>query len=96
MIGERNLFILYIILALIALTALWFAILYVSGLFVDGSKEYDKNSRYYRFLLNFSTDLAMKICRIRIKTMTLLSFQNRKTLKYLSSAGSYASAASWR
>lgn len=61
-------FILYIILALIALTALWFAILYVSGLFVDGSKEYDKNSRYYRFLLNFSTDLAMKICRIRIKT----------------------------
>ena len=60
--------ILYIILALIALAALWFAILYVSGLFVDPSKDYDENSRYYRFLLNFSTDLAMKICRIRIRT----------------------------
>ena len=60
--------ILYIILAFIGIVALWFLLLYVSGLFIDTSKEYDTNSRYYRFLLNFSTAIGMKVCRIRIKT----------------------------
>ena len=52
--------ILYIILAFIGIVALWFLLLYVSGLFIDTSKEYDTNSRYYRFLLNFSTAIGMK------------------------------------
>ena len=60
--------ILYIILAFIGIVALWFLLLYVSGLFIDTSKEYNTNSRYYRFLLNFSTAIGMKVCRIRIKT----------------------------
>jgi 1-acyl-sn-glycerol-3-phosphate acyltransferase len=60
--------VLYIILAFIGIVALWFLLLYVSGLFIDTSKEYDTNSRYYRFLLNFSTAIGMKVCRIRIKT----------------------------
>ena len=60
--------ILYIILAFIGIVALWFLLLYVSGLFIDTSKEYNTNSRYYRFLLNSSTAIGMKVCRIRIKT----------------------------
>ena len=43
--------ILYIILGIIALVVLWFVILFVSGLFIDPKKDYDKNSKYYRFLL---------------------------------------------
>ena len=58
--------ILYIILGIIVIVALWFALLWVSGRFIDPEKEYDSNSRYYRFLLNFSTAIAMKLCRIRI------------------------------
>ena len=58
--------VLYIILGIIVIVALWFALLWISGRFIDPNKDYDTNSRYYRFLLNFSTAVAMKICRIRI------------------------------
>ena len=58
--------ILYIILAIVAIIILWFILLFISGLFIDTKKDYDKNSRYYRFLLNFSTAVAMKLIRVRI------------------------------
>ena len=58
--------ILGIILAVIVIVILWFALLFVSGLFIKKGKEYDTNSRYYRFLLNFSTAIAMKLIRIHI------------------------------
>ena len=58
--------ILYIILGIIALVVLWFVILFVSGLFIDPKKDYDKNSKYYRFLLYFSTAVAMVLMRIKI------------------------------
>ena len=60
--------ILWIIAAVIAIVVLWFALLFVSGLFIKKGKEYDTNSRYYRFLLNFSTAIAMKLIRIHITT----------------------------
>ena len=38
----------------------------VSALLVDRKKEYEKESRYYRFLLNSTTFLAAKLIRIRL------------------------------
>ena len=58
--------ILWIIAVILAIVILWFALLFVSGLFIKKGKEYDTNSRFYRFLLNFSTAVAMKLIRIHI------------------------------
>ena len=59
--------VLYVICAILALVILWFALLFVSGLFIDPDKEYNTNSKYYRFLLNFSTAVAMWLIRIKIR-----------------------------
>ena len=67
-IAQRSFFmkvVLYIILAVIILVALWFVLLFLSGIPIDKKKEYDKNSRYYRFLLYFTTAIGLKILRIR-------------------------------
>ncbi|MBR5745786.1 MAG: 1-acyl-sn-glycerol-3-phosphate acyltransferase, partial [Clostridia bacterium] len=45
---------------------LYCLVLVVSSLFVDDSKEYDKPSRYYRFLLNSSTFIGLWILRVKI------------------------------
>jgi uncharacterized membrane protein len=63
--------VLYVICAILALVILWFALLFVSGLFISKDKEYNTNSKYYRFLLNFSTAVAMRLIRIKIRTKTL-------------------------
>ena len=65
---EYRMIVVYVLLGIIGIVALWFLLLFVSGLFIDPSKEYDTNNRYYRFLLNFSTAVAMRVCRLRIKT----------------------------
>ncbi len=65
--------ILWIICAILILFAAYFVFLYIASLFVDGKKLYDKNSKFYRFLLNFSTAAAMKI--VRIKTVCV-GFEN--------------------
>ena len=59
--------VLYVICAVLALIILWFALLFISGLFIDPDKEYNTNSKYYRFLLNFSTAVAMWLIRIKIR-----------------------------
>ena len=38
----------------------------VSSLFVDPKKEYTKSNAYYRFLLNATTVLAIKLCRVKV------------------------------
>ena len=55
-------------LLLIGLSAvlLYIALLAVSALLVNGHKEYDKNSRYYRWLLNSATAFGMWLLRVRI------------------------------
>ncbi len=62
---------LYIILwALLGLAALLFAYIFliiISSLFVDMKKEYERDSRYYRWLLNSSTAIAVKLIRIHIQ-----------------------------
>lgn len=60
--------VLYVICAILALVILWFAVLFVSGLFVKKDKDYNTDSKYYRFLLNFSTAVAMWLIRIKIVT----------------------------
>ena len=57
--------VLYIILAIIVLVALWFVLLFVSGIPIDKNKEYDKNSRYCRFLLYFTTAVGLWIVRVK-------------------------------
>ena len=58
--------VLYVICTILALVILWFALLFISGLFIDKNKEYNTNSRYCRFLLNFSTAIGMWLIRIKI------------------------------
>lgn len=59
---------LYIFLAILAIIALFFLFLYICGLFVNPNKEYEDDSKFYRFLLYSTTALAIKILRIKIHT----------------------------
>lgn len=59
--------ILWALLAISALFVAYILLIVVSSLFVDKTKEYKKNSKYFRFLLNSSTALAVKVIRIQIK-----------------------------
>jgi len=54
---------LYIALALLLLYLLFLG---VCCIFVDPKKQYDKNSPFYRFLLDSATAAAMKLLRIRV------------------------------
>lgn len=65
------LIILYAIAAVISVFILFFIFLFVNSLFVDCRKEYNHHSRYFRWLLNFSTEIAMKVLRVRIKVSGL-------------------------
>lgn len=51
------------VLGLIFFYALFFA---VCALLVDPKREYEKNSKFYRFLLDTATAAAMKLLRIRV------------------------------
>ncbi len=51
--------------ALIAAIILFFLFVFVSTIFIDMKKEYNQDSKFYRFLLQFSTGIGMKIMRIR-------------------------------
>ena len=57
---------LYILGAILTLLLLYFLFLGVCCLFIDPEKEYNRNSAFYRFLLNSATAAAIKLCRIRI------------------------------
>ena len=56
----------YILWGLLALLGLYVLFLGVCALLVDPGKVYDKNSRFYRFLLDSATAAAMKLLRIRV------------------------------
>jgi len=57
---------LYILGILLGLFALYVLFLGACALLVDPKKEYEKNSPYYRFLLDSATAAAMKLLRIRV------------------------------
>ena len=56
----------YILWGLLALLGLYVLFLGVCALLVDPGKVYDKNSRFYRFLLDSATAAAMKLLHIRV------------------------------
>lgn len=56
-----------IIIWVVAAVLLLVPVLAVSALFVNPKKEYTKNSKYYRFLLDASTVIVMKMLRIKVK-----------------------------
>lgn len=58
--------ILYILGALLAVLILYFLFLGVCALLVSPDKIYEKNSPFYRFLLESATAVAIKLLRIRV------------------------------
>lgn len=64
--------IIYILAGVLALAvALFLAyvlFLFICSLFVSPKKEYEQNSRFYRFILNSATAGALKILRIKVHT----------------------------
>lgn len=57
---------LYILGTILALLLLYVLFLSVCCLFVDPEKHYDKNSPFYRFLLDSATAVAIRLLRIRV------------------------------
>lgn len=57
---------LYILGGILALFLLYILFLGICALCVSPEKEYEKNSAFYRFLLNSATAAAMKLLRIRV------------------------------
>ena len=57
---------LYILGILLGLLLLYVLFLGVCSLMVDQNKVYEKNSPFYRFLLDSATAVAMKLLRIRV------------------------------
>ena len=57
---------LYVAFALLAILLMYLLFLGACALLVDPKKEYEKNSPYYRFLLDSATAAAMKLLRIRV------------------------------
>ena len=58
----------YILGVMLALLLLYVLFLSVCCLFVNPEKEYDRNSPFYRFLLDSATTAAIKLLRIRVHT----------------------------
>lgn len=57
-----------VLIIAVCILLVWMLILALSALLVSPYGEYEKNSRYYRFLLNTTTALAVKLLGIRIHT----------------------------
>ena len=60
-------YVFYVLGALLGLILSFILLVIVSSAFVK-KKEYDKNSKYYRFLLHSSTAVGLKLARIKIHT----------------------------
>ena len=59
---------LYILGAILALLLLYVLFLGICCLFINPEKEYDRNSPFYRFLLNSATAATIKLLRIHVHT----------------------------
>ena len=59
--------VLWVLLGLVSLLLAYCLLIIVSSFFVDMNKEYERDSQYYRWLLNSSTALMAKIARIHVK-----------------------------
>lgn len=57
---------LYLLLAAAASVVLFILLLVVCALCVDSKREYDENSRFYRFILNTATAAGLWICGVKV------------------------------
>lgn len=61
----------YILMGVLACILLYILFLSICSLLVNPHKEYEKESPFYRFLLNNATGIAIKFLRIRVHTTGL-------------------------
>ena len=54
-----------IVLGFIGLCVLYLIFLFVCTRFVSKKKDYDKDSKFFRFLLDFNTWIVLKLCRVK-------------------------------
>ena len=59
---------LYILISILALFLLYVLFLGICCLFINPEKEYDRNSPFYRFLLDSATAAAIRLLRIHVHT----------------------------
>lgn len=57
-----------VFLTLAALAAAYILLLAIASLAVDPRREYTRESRFYRRLLDSATAIGLRICRVRIRT----------------------------
>lgn len=58
---------LWLVVSFFSLLFSYILLIIISSLFVDMNKEYETDSRYYRWLLNSSTAIAVKLIRIHVR-----------------------------
>lgn len=58
--------VLFVVLGIVALLAFLFLLVGFLSLFADRNKVYDKESKFYRFLLTYSTAIARVLLRIKL------------------------------
>lgn len=58
--------VLYIFLAILALLLLPWIFYGICALFINPKKEYKKDSKFYRFILNVATFIGLKLVRIKV------------------------------
>jgi len=58
--------ILWLLGGIVGLFLVYVAVMVISAYLVDSSREYDKNSRYYRILLEYSTAVLFFLGRVKI------------------------------
>ena len=85
---------LYILLFLLALYSLYIAFLFVVSLFVK-NKDYEKESKFYRFLLDSSTKRVLKFLRIRVHTEGIDSIPEGKLLFVENHRSNYDPIITW-
>ena len=56
-----------VVIVMVSLIVCLFLIVWVSAILVDTSKEYDTQSKYYRFLVNFLTWIVVHVSNVRIE-----------------------------
>ena len=57
---------LWVLLGIVGLLFAYFIFVFINSLFVNTKKEYDRESKYYRFLLNSSTFIMTKLLRTKL------------------------------
>ena len=76
--------VLYILGGLLALLILYVLFLGVCALLVSPDKTYEKNSPFYRFLLESATAVAIKLLRIRIHVSGMEKIPKDETVLFVS------------